>query len=132
MTRLTTVSVETSRSCEAIDITDSVLAAVVGRSGALLVSAPHTTVALVLSEVDSELLRDHERVAEDLVSRWEPFQHRRNGVPNAAAHIVSSMYGTSFVIMCDDGHLDLGSYQRIVLIELDGPKSRSVHVSSLG
>ena len=120
----------TSARVEAVDLTDRI----VGRewpNGLLWVSCPHTTVALVIGEADADMLADYERIAADLFAPFEPFRHHRNDNPNAAAHLVSSLAGTQLLVAVTDGRVDLGAYQRIVLIELDGPKPRRIRLASI-
>jgi secondary thiamine-phosphate synthase enzyme len=123
--------IATQRRIQALDITELILE----RSwpeGFLWVGVPHTTVALVLSESDPDLLFDLERVAESFFSSYEPFRHRRNDNPNAAAHLFSSLLGTHVVVPIVHGRPALGSYQRLVFLELDGPKGeRSVELRPL-
>ncbi|MGB3909787.1 MAG: YjbQ family protein [Pseudolysinimonas sp.] len=131
MTEITRITIETDRPYQATDVTDLVMRAVPAGHPAVVVSVPHTTCALFLSEVDDELLRDLERVGETLLGQFEPFTHARNGIANGAAHIVSSIFGTSVVLTVGDGTLQLGRYQRIVLLELDGPKQRLLEVQEI-
>lgn len=98
----------------------------------LWVFAPHTTVALLLSEADAAMLADLERTASSLLAPLEPFSHARNGNPNAAAHILSALAGTQLLLPVADGALQLGVWQRLILLELDGPKERELRVSALG
>jgi secondary thiamine-phosphate synthase enzyme len=122
--------IETTRKVEAIDLTDRLT----GRTypdGVLLVSTSHTTAALIIGEADDEMLEDYERVARDLFASWEPFRHHRNDNPNAAAHLVSSIAGTQVLLAIRDGVLQLGTWQRVLLLELDGPKSRRVDLTSI-
>lgn len=132
MTGTIRITVETERSHQAIEVTGLVEPHVPPGDAAFVVRVPHTTCSLFLSEVDDELLRDVERVGASLLERFEPFTHARNGVPNAAAHIVSSMFGTSILLTAAEGRIELGRYQRIVLLELDGPKTRTIEVRPLG
>jgi secondary thiamine-phosphate synthase enzyme len=132
MNRSSTLAVDTAEPVHAIDITDTVHAELVAptlpAAGMLLVSVPHTTCALVLSEVDDELLRDLRRVVRDLLAPFEPFEHTRNNNPNARAHITSSVFGAGVLLPIRGGSVVLGTYQRLVFIELDGPKRRTVHL----
>jgi secondary thiamine-phosphate synthase enzyme len=124
------LTVATERSIQAIDLTDR-LTDRRWPDGVLLLSVPHTTAALIIGEADPEMLQDYERVARDWFAPWEPFKHHKNDNPNAAAHLVSSLAGTQLVLRVTDGALVLGTYQRIVLLELDGPKARRVDMVSL-
>lgn len=121
-------TIQTSSDYRAYDVTDTVERLLGNESGYFLVSTPHTTCALFLSEVDEELLRDWERLGQELLKPFEPFTHIRNNVPNASAHMISSMFGTSLLLSGASGSFDLGRYQRMVLLELDGPKDRTIMV----
>lgn len=127
---MTSLAVSTERRIQALDLTDRLLA----RSwpdGVLLLSLVHTTAALLIGEADPEMLEDYERVATEFFAPWEPFKHHRNDNPNAAAHLFSSLAGTHLPLPVRDGRLALGSYQRVVLLELDGPKPRRIELASI-
>jgi thiamine phosphate synthase YjbQ (UPF0047 family) len=47
-------------------------------------------------------------------------------------HLLAAIIGPSVVLAIRDGRLKLGTWQRIVLIELDGPRSRDVSLTILG
>jgi secondary thiamine-phosphate synthase enzyme len=72
------------------------------------------------------MLEDYETVAAGLPAPFEPFKHHRNDNPNAAAHIISSFAGTQLTLPVERGTLVLGTWQRLILIELDGPKTRTI------
>jgi thiamine phosphate synthase YjbQ (UPF0047 family) len=76
------------------------------------------------------MLRDLERCAVDLLRPLEPFQHNKNNNPNAAAHLFSSLMGTQLLLPFE-GRVVLGTYQRIVFLELDGPRTRRVQLKHL-
>ena len=121
----------TSRPIEAIDITE-LLTSRRWPDGLLLVSVEHTTAALFLGESGSEMFEDYERVAAP--TSWKPygpFQHERWNPGNAQSHVLSSFIGTQRLLPVSDGRLDLGTWQRLIFLELDGPRRRSVAVMSL-
>jgi secondary thiamine-phosphate synthase enzyme len=124
------LDVASTRAVEAIDITER-LTEQTWPDGWLLASIPHTTAALIVGEADPEMLEDYERIAAELFASYEPFKHHRNDNPNAAAHLMSSIAGTQLLLPVRDGRLDLGTYQRIILLELDGPKTRRVDLGSI-
>lgn len=116
---------------EVIDITETVANLVAEVSPAVIegiafVSIPHTTAALILSENDKELREDLIRVAEQWLAGCRPFAHIRKNNPNTEAHVLSSFGGTSLAVAVSNGKLDLGTYQRILFLEMDGPKERTV------
>jgi secondary thiamine-phosphate synthase enzyme len=125
------IEITSTAGIEARDITDLVQAhGHADGDGFLWVSCPHTTAALLLCESDPEMRRDLERCAEDLLAPLEPFQHNKNNNPNAAAHLFSSLMGTQLLLPFE-GKVVLGTYQRIVFLELDGPRTRRLQLKHL-
>ena len=122
--------VVTERRTQAIDITH-LLTSRTWPDGVLLVSAEHTTAALFLGESGSEMSADYERVAAGLVERLGPFEHEPWNPGNAQAHVLSSFIGTQLLLPIEGGRPSLGTWQRVILLELDGPRRRSIAVVSL-
>lgn len=120
----------TTRPVQAIDITDRV-ASRRWPDGLLLVSVEHTTAALFLGESGSEMFADYERVASGLVEAYGPFEHERWNPGNAQSHVLSSFIGTQRLLPVTEGRLDLGTWQRLIFLELDGPRQRSIAIMSL-
>jgi secondary thiamine-phosphate synthase enzyme len=117
---------------QVVDVTDRVAGLVAGTDeGLAFVSIPHTTAALLLSEDDEELRRDILRVAQRWLQDCGPFEHIRKNNPNTVAHVLSSFGGTSLTIGISNGKLELGTYQRILFLELDGPKSRKIRLRTM-
>lgn len=119
------IEITTERSVQAMDITDRI-AEESWPDGWLILSVPHTTAALIIGENDPEMLEDYEKVAVELPAPFEPFKHHRNDNPNAAAHVISSFAGTQLMLPVEGGELVLGKWQRLIFIELDGPKTRTI------
>jgi len=124
------LQIDTERSVQALDVTDLVTAHA-WPDGWLVLSVPHTTAALIIGENDPEMLEDYEKVAVELPAPFEPFKHHRNDNPNAAAHVISSFAGTQLMLPVESGELVLGKWQRIIFIELDGPKTRTIMGGSI-
>jgi len=51
---------------------------------------------------------------------------------NAHSHLIAMLLGSSEVIPILDGELDLGRWQSVMLVELDGPRQRTVSVRLFG
>jgi secondary thiamine-phosphate synthase enzyme len=125
--------VRTARAIERRDITKEVAAAAskLGASGegALLVSLPHTTAAVTVGEAwDPDVTGDLERA----LSAWVPDVRFDHGEGNSPAHFLSEAIGVSCLIPLADGQPALGRWQGIFLLELDGPRERTVEVRLLG
>ncbi|UCF98976.1 MAG: YjbQ family protein [Spirochaetaceae bacterium] len=126
------IEVNSEESMQVIDVTDRVADLVAGTDdGLAFVSIPHTTATLLLSEDDEELRRDIIRVVQRWLKDCGPFEHIKKNNPNTVAHVLSSFGGTSLTIGISNGNLDLGTYQRILFLELDGPKTRTIRLRTL-
>ena len=123
--------IRTARAIERRDITGEVRRAAAELSasdGALLVSLPHTTAAVTIGEAwDPDVTSDIERALE----AWVPKVRFDHGEGNSAAHFLSEAIGVSCLVPLDKGQPVLGRWQGIFLIELDGPRERTVEVRLL-
>jgi secondary thiamine-phosphate synthase enzyme len=124
------LDVRTDAKIRALDLTDLVTRRP-WPDGLLWMSCPHTTAALILGEGDDDMLLDYERIAREFFEPYQPFGHHKNDNPNAAAHLLSSIAGTQLLLPVRTGRLLLGRYQRIILLELDGPKARQIQATSI-
>ena len=128
------IRLRTERRSQLVDITREVRDAVAGEAGsAVVVYVPHTTAGVTINEhADPAVARDHEAALERIVEDGWPWQHVEPGDENAPAHVRASLMGPSVVVpLRDDGSLALGIWQGIFFCEFDGPRDRSVYVSTL-
>jgi len=114
--------IETKRKIEVVDITDEV-ARRVNSGNACLLFVPHATASVIVNEYEPNLKSDYEKFFSMLAKgEW-----RHNSIDdNAEAHILSALLSPSVIIPLKDGRLDLGTWQRIMLVELDGPRKRKI------
>ena len=128
------VSVETRRRFETIDITGRV-AEWLGRmgawSGVLTVFVPHTTAAVAVNEAEPGLMEDILELLRELTRPGAAWRHNRID-NNAHAHLGNVLVGHSATIPVIDGELALGTWQRIMFIEMDGPRRRRVRLVFTG
>ena len=132
---MTTLTITTERQSQLVDITRLVAEAVAGATGsAVLVYVPHTTAGVTINEhADPMVARDFEMALERLVPEDWGWQHIEEGEENAPTHIRAALMGPSVLVpLREDGTMALGTWQGIFFCELDGPRTRSVHVSVLG
>ncbi len=127
-----TILIKTNKKKQVIDITQKILEVVWKskiREGIVVVFAKHTTCALFINEKADEGLKDDIiKTADKIVLEKDNYKHDRVD-NNTQSHILSSFIGTSIAIPVFDGKLDLGTWQGIMLFELDGPREREVVVS---
>ena len=127
------IRLRTERRSQLVDITREVRDAVAGEAGsAVVVYVPHTTAGVTINEhADPAVARDHEAALERIVEDGWPWQHVEPGDENAPAHVRASLMGPSVVVpLRDDGSLALGTWQGIFFCEFDGPRDRTVYVST--
>jgi len=123
--------VHTKKKIERHDITDQVTKAAAGlevESGALLISLPHTTAAVSVGENwDEDVTHDVERA----LAAWVPGVRFDHAEGNSPAHFLSEAIGVSCLVPLEKGRPLLGQWQGVFLIELDGPRDRTVRVAVL-
>jgi secondary thiamine-phosphate synthase enzyme len=127
-------SVSTSSKIELINITSQV-SQIVEQSkiedGIALVYSFHTTTAVLINENESRLIKDLQGAIKKLVPWDEKYAH--NDIDNnAPAHIASAFIGNNTSVFIEKGKIQLGTWQSIFLIELDGPRARQVSVKIIG
>jgi len=124
------IILKTAKKREVLDITD-VVEDQLGNSGNetgmchLLVL--HTTAALTTADLDPGTDLDLLDAFEAMVPKLR-YRHPHNP-GHVADHILSALIGTSVALPFQNGKLLLGTWQRVVLIELDGPREREVAVT---
>ena len=133
-------SVRTGKRLEIIDITDDV-SRVVGESGIktglVNIWVPHATAAVAVNEHDPDLWVDVLSTFERLVPVKGDYHHNAKygwapSEQNAHAHILNCMVKPDVTIPVYGGRMQLGTWQSILFIELDGPRVRRVRVTVLG
>ena len=56
------------------------------------------------------------------------YRHPHNPA-HVGDHILSALIGTSVSLPVEDGRLLLGTWQRVILLEFDGPRERELALS---
>ena len=105
--------------------------------GLALVSSLHTTLALFINEWQAALLDDIRKFIEQAVVRDAYYKHNDPNFSdcdrsNADAHLRALLLGHHLVLPVQNGELVLGTFQSVILAELDGPRERSLQVQVLG
>ena len=120
-------SVDTDDRLSVVDVTDRVAAAVPAEAdGVVTVHVDHTTAAVTVNEAEPRLLGDFESALSDLVPD-EGWDHDAlDG--NADAHVRAMLVGPSVTVPVTDGQPDLGTWQSVLLVECDGPRTRTIRV----
>jgi len=119
------------------DVTDEVAGLVADsgvREGAVVVSLTGSTGAVTTIEYEAGALADLKRALDRLAPRDEDYAHNaRWGDGNGFSHIRSSLLKTGIAVPVVDGRLELGTWQQIVVINLDNrAREREVVAVVLG
>ena len=129
-----------------VDITDRVadLVRAAGlHAGVVTVLVRHTTAGVAIQEDEPLLLEDLRHFLGRLAPAQAHYRHNDFRIrtqhmhadesPNGHAHCLQLMLGSSESVPIFDGELQLGTWQRIFLVELDGPRpERELLVQLLG
>jgi secondary thiamine-phosphate synthase enzyme len=119
-----------------VDLTPGV-ASVVRTSGVerglVTVFGTGSTVAVTTMEYEPGGMADLQALLDRLVPSAGEYEHnRRNNDTNAHAHLRAALIGPSETIPLVEGHLALGTWQQVVLIDFDDrPRKRTVTVQVL-
>jgi secondary thiamine-phosphate synthase enzyme len=124
--------INTTTAKEVVDLTDRLEAMIRQaklQEGLCTLFVAHTTAALTTGEIGEGTEQDFLQVVEKMIPRIQ-FQHAHNPA-HAWSHMASSILGPSLTVPVAGGKLVLGTWQSVMLVELDGPRERMVHVTLL-
>lgn len=119
--------VATREKRQIIDITDEVAAKITGESGAAIVFARHTTAAVTTADLDPGTDLDFLDFLNSLVPSID-WRHPHDP-SHAPDHLLASLIGPGVTVPFMDEKLLLGTWQRIILVEFDGPREREIMVA---
>jgi secondary thiamine-phosphate synthase enzyme len=124
------LTVQTNRRCEMIDVTEQVQQLVCDsgvKDGYVICYVPHTTAGITIQEnADPDVVHDVLYKLQQLVPQDD--RGFRHGEGNSDAHIKASLTGLSQTVLVEGGRLVLGTWQGIYFCEYDGPRQRKLIV----
>jgi secondary thiamine-phosphate synthase enzyme len=105
--------------------------------GMITVWSMHTTCSVFINEFQKALLSDIRRFLEEMVARDSYYQHNDPDHSdcdrmNADSHLRAMLLGHSLTLQISGGEVVLGQWQRILMAELDGPRSRTLRAQVWG
>ena len=131
------LSLKTSGNTDVIDITTQVLKKVTESGiteGQILLFVPGSTASITTIEYESGVVQDLKEAVERLAPEGIFYRHdARWGDGNGYAHVRAALLGPSLTVPLMDGHLVLGTWQQIVLVDFDNrPRDRKIRVHISG
>lgn len=121
------ILVETTNGREIVDITDRIEEMIQIKNGLVNLFVTHTTAALTTADLDPGTDQDLLRAYEEMVPNLK-YNHPHNP-QHVWRHIMASVIGPSLNVPIINGMLVLGTWQRIILVEFNGPRNRKIQVS---
>lgn len=126
------ISIGTQHKKQVLDITDKVneeIKKLEIKDGVVNLFVTHTTCALTTADLDPGTEEDYLDAFEKIIPKLQ-FNHPHDP-SHMPDHILSSLIGTSLTIPVENGKLLLGTWQRVVLIEFNGPREREIILSKI-
>ncbi len=127
-----TTQVATSGKEQVVDITalvEDFLREAEQPVGVCVVFVAHTTCALTTADLDPGADLDLLQALRSLLPQ-QRYRHPHDPA-HMPDHILSSLIGPSLALPYANRRLLLGTWQRVVLVELDGPRQRTIHLAAL-
>ncbi len=132
--------IRTKSRLEVVDVTRQVRSLVAKsgvHEGIVNLWLGHTTAGITVNEADPDLWEDLLETLSRLVPVDAHYRHNAKyaGLPreqNAHAHIVSMVMQPEVTVPVSRGDLMLGTWQSILLVELDGPRTRRILTTVVG
>lgn len=124
--------IKTKHLKEVVDMTEmiqTVIRKANMKEGLCSVFVTHTTAAVTTGEIGEGTEQDFLQIIEQIIPRIQ-FRHAHDP-SHAWSHMAASILGPSLTIPVSAGSLVLGTWQSVMLVELDGPRERNVYVSMI-
>ncbi len=136
---------QTKESLEIIDLTDQVVEYIEKsgiKNGLANIQTLHTTTGLFLNENEPLFWQDLKKHIEEVASREKKYGHDDFDIrtvnvcdgecANGHAHCKAVHFQANLTLNLIDGKLQLGTWQRILFIELDRARARKIQIMLLG
>jgi len=124
---MSVITVHSKTREEVIDITAAVAAQAASmRDSVCTLFTQHTTCALTILTNEDGIAEDLLTVLHGLVSQTAAYVH--DSADHVRAHVLSALVGPSVSVPVRGGRLALGEFQRIVLVEFEGPRTRTIEL----
>jgi secondary thiamine-phosphate synthase enzyme len=129
------IKIKTRNVYDFIDITKSVKKEIEKskiKNGMIFLNSLHNTACLIIQENDETIFEDMKKFFDKILPLNEKYSHSYEGSLNATAHLKSNLLSQSITLPIKNGNLVLGTWQRIIFVELFEPRERTVFVTILG
>ncbi len=123
------LNISTKKRNEIIDITkdiENIVQKEKIENGFLIIFVPHTTAGIIINEgADKNVRYDIIEKMKNIFPKDNNYLHLEG---NSDAHIKSSLFGSSEIILIENNNMILGTWQHIFFYEGDGPRNRKIFI----
>jgi len=130
-----TLTVRTDKKREIFNITPQVKAALAKSAfheGIVLVSSLHISAAVIVHEDETGLHEDLFAWIDQLAPRRDDYRHGSKFESNAGINLQTLLLHHQVMIPIAEGRLDLGPWQNVFFLELDGGRPKRYTIKVLG
>jgi len=129
------IRIKTKKSYDFIDITEKVENEVRKSkidNGIIFLNSLHNTACMIIQENDETIFEDMKKLFDRILPLNEKYNHSYEGSLNATAHLKSNLLSQSLTLPIKNGKIVLGTWQRIIFVELFEPREREVFITIMG
>ena len=129
------IKIKTKRPYDFIDITEEVEKEVKKSkidNGIIFLNSLHNTACMIIQENDETIFEDMRKLFDRILPLNKKYSHSYEGSLNATAHLKSNLLSQSLTLPIKDGKIVLGTWQRIIFVELFEPRERTVFITIMG
>ena len=129
------ITLQSQKAREVFNITSQVKAAMEKssfRDGIILVSSLHSNSAVIVNESEPGLLEDLDAWLNQLAPLTGAYKHQGRFESNSAIHFQSLLLHHQVIVAFNEGRLDLGPWQSVLFVELDGLRPKRILVKVMG
>ncbi len=129
------ITLQSKKSREFSDITSQVKAAMeksTFHEGIILVSSLHSNSGVIVNDPEPGLLDDLDKWLSQVAPVREDYNHKGRFESNSGIHLQGILLNHQAVVSFTEGRLDLGPWQAVLFVELDGLRPKRILVKVMG
>jgi secondary thiamine-phosphate synthase enzyme len=130
-----TLTLQTPKARELFNVTPELKAALQKSGftdGVVIVTSLHVNAAIIVCEDEPGLLQDLDAWLEQMAPRHDNYKHERKYESNAGVNLQTLLLNNSVIVPITEGRLELGPWQAVFFVELDGGRPKRYVIKILG
>jgi secondary thiamine-phosphate synthase enzyme len=129
------ITLQTKIAREIVNITPQVKAALEKsglREGIIAVTSLHVNCAIIINDEEPGLLEDIDEWLSRMAPANESYRHQGRFESNAGIHMQRLLLHHQVIVPFSEGRLDLGPWQWVLFVELDGLRPKKISLKIIG